>query len=347
MKTKWLVVPMFGAALLFALAGCATNTPSSSGDMGNMPGMDMGTTNGNTNTITTAPGNALGNQPLQAMRMDGVKMFSLTVSQVRWTILSGVQVSAYAYNGQVPGPLVRVNAGERVRIEVKNGLKEPTSVHWHGLDIPNNQDGAAGVTQAAIQPGATYTYEFTVPNTPGTFFYHSHTNADTQQALGLYGAFIIDGPGATPPGISQEQIIETGEWSIQNGKTVPAMDDPGMMPNYFTLNGKSYPSTATINAKVGDKILFRLIGTGQYIHPLHIHGGSFKIVATDGNPVPAAAQLTKDTVLVGPGERYDVVWTAKQPGKWLLHCHINHHTTNNNQETNGGGGMMMVINVAA
>ena len=248
----------------------------------------------------------------------------------------------------MPGPQLRVSAGERVRIDVKNALPEPTSIHWHGLAIPNAQDGAGGVTQAPIQPGATYTYAFTVPNTPGTFFYHSHTNADTQQALGLYGAFIIEGPGASPAaGIGQEQIIETGEWSVQDGKTVPAMDQPGMMPNYFTLNGKSYPSTATVSAKVGDTILFRVIGTGQYIHPLHIHGGPFKIAATDGYPVPAAAQLTKDTVLVGPGERYDVVWTAQQPGKWLLHCHINHHTTNDNQEADGGGGMTMVINVSA
>ena len=120
----------------------------------------------------------------------------------------------------------------------------------------------------------------------------------------------------------------------------------GALPNFFTINGKAYPSTETINAKVGDKLRIRFIGTNTiFIHPMHIHGGPFKIVATDGSPVPDAAQIEKDTVDVGPGERYDVIWTAREPGKWLLHCHINHHTTNNNVEEQGGGGLTMVINV--
>ena len=125
------------------------------------------------------------------------------------------------------------------------------------------------------------------------------------------------------------------------------MQVDGMLPNYFTFNGKSYPATETLEAKVGDRILSRLIGSGQFIHPIHIHGGPFEIVATDGNPVPATARLTKDTVLVGPGERYDIVWTARNPGKWLLHCHINHHITNDGAEVDGGGGMTMIIDVTS
>jgi FtsP/CotA-like multicopper oxidase with cupredoxin domain len=117
------------------------------------------------------------------------------------------------------------------------------------------------------------------------------------------------------------------------------MQVDGMLPNYFTFNGKSYPATETLEAKVGDRILSRLIGSGQFIHPIHIHGGPFEIVATDGNPVPEGARLTKDTVLVGPGERYDVVWTARSPGKWLVHCHINHHVTNDGVEVDGAGGI--------
>ena len=119
-----------------------------------------------------------------------------------------------------------------------------------------------------------------------------------------------------------------------------------MLPNYFTINGKSYPATETIKTTVGEPVRLRLVGSGQFIHPIHIHGGPFTIVATDGNPVPAGAQLTKDTVLVGPGERYDVVWTAPKPGRWLLHCHITHHTTNDGAEVEGGGGMTMVIEAA-
>jgi FtsP/CotA-like multicopper oxidase with cupredoxin domain len=291
-----------------------------------------------------APADARGNQPLPPIVAGGVKEFELTTSIIRWNILPDVQVGAYAYNGQVPGPLLRVTVGDRVRVRVKNDLPEPTSVHWHGLAIPNAQDGAADVTQPPIRPGETYTYEYTVPDPPGTYFYHTHVAADRQQALGLYGALIID-PPAGRAAYSQEYVIELGEWRLTDGQTYPAMELDGMLPNFFTINGKSYPATETIRAKVGDRLLVRFIGSGQFIHPMHIHGGPFEIVATDGNPVPPGARLTKDTVLVGPGERYDVVWTARAPGKWLLHCHINHHITNDGAEVNGGGGLTMIIEV--
>jgi manganese oxidase len=316
----------------------------------NMPGMDQSDMGGHgmapvDASDAPAPGpEARGGQVLEATVVDGVKEFALTTSIIRWNILPDVQVAAYAYNEQVPGPTIRVTAGERVRVSVSNDLADPTSVHWHGLILPNAQDGAAEVTQPPIAPGDTFTYEFTVPDSPGTFFYHTHSAADRQQALGLYGAFIIDAPNATPA-YDQEYTIQLGEWRVNNGRTVPAMELEGMLPNYFTINGKAFPATETINAKVGDQILVRFIGTGQFIHPMHIHGGPFTIVATDGYPAPTAAQLTKDTVLVGPGERYDVVWEAREQGKWLIHCHIAHHITNDGAEVGGGGGLTMVINV--
>ncbi|MBX6324283.1 MAG: copper oxidase, partial [Rhodospirillaceae bacterium] len=289
---------------------------------------------------------ARGNALLEPRLVDGVKEFTLTAGVVQWHILPEVMVAAYAFNEQVPGPLIRVDVGDRVRITVRNDLPEPTSVHWHGLVIPNEQDGAAGVTQAPIMPGQTHAYEFTVPDSPGTFFYHSHAAADRQQALGLYGALIIDDPKAAPMAGS-EHVVELGEWRVAGGRTYPAMDYDGMLPNFFTINGKSYPATEVVKARVGERLLFRFIGTGQFVHPMHIHGGPFEIVATDGNPVPEGARLRKDTVLVGPGERYDVVWTARRPGKWLLHCHIAHHATNDGAETDGGGGLMMLIEVSA
>jgi manganese oxidase len=101
-----------------------------------------------------------------------------------------------------------------------------------------------------------------------------------------------------------------------------------------------------VNLRVGERLRVRFIGSNSaFIHPMHIHGGPFSIVDTDGYPAPGDAQLIKDTVNVGPGERYDVIWEAREPGKWLLHCHINHHTTNNNREEQGGGGLMLVLNV--
>lgn len=301
-----------------------------------------------TSSAVTADPKARGNQILKPEIVNGVKEFELSARIVKWSILPNVTVGAYTYNGQVPGPLIKVNAGDRIRIKVKNELPEPTSIHWHGLILPNDQDGAADITQPPIQPGETYTYEYSVPDTPGSYFYHAHYRSDRQQALGLYGAMLIEAPNAPKnPEYDAEYILELGEWRVKNGQTFPAMEMEGSLPNFFTINGKSYPATEMINAKVGDRILLRFIGSGQFVHPMHVHGGPFEIVATDGNPVKPSARQIKDTVLVGPGERYDVIWTAKQPGKWPIHCHINHHMMNDGVEEGGAGGLAMLVNVAS
>ncbi len=294
----------------------------------------------------TAPADARGDQPLEPRVENGVKVFDLDVSVIKWNILPYEQVMAYAFNHQVPGPRIRVTEGDRVRINVTNHLPEPTTVHWHGLIVPNAMDGPADITQKPIAPGQTFSYEFTTQQA-GTYFYHTNKEPDRQQALGLYGALIIDpkDPSSIPTH-DLEHTIELQEWLERQGYTYPAMLMEGALPNFFTINGKAYPSTDTIQMKVGQKVLLRFIGTNNnFIHPMHIHGGPFTIVATDGTPVPEAARITKDTVNVGPGERYDVIWTAREPGKWLIHCHIPHHTTNNNVEEQGAGGLTMIIDV--
>jgi FtsP/CotA-like multicopper oxidase with cupredoxin domain len=295
-----------------------------------------------------APAEARGDQRLDPRIEDGVKVFDLDVSVIEWNILPNEQVEAYAFNRQVPGPRLRVTEGDRVRINVKNDLPEATSVHWHGLILPNEMDGAAEVTQKPIEPGESFTYEFTAGEA-GTYFYHSHKEPDRQQGLGMYGALIVDPKDPARDAAydyDQEVVVQLQEWLERDGYTYPAMTMEGALPNYFTINGKSYPETETINMKVGERLRIRFVGSNNnFVHPMHVHGGPFEIVETDGNPVPAEARLLKDTVNVGPGERYDVIWEAREPGKWLLHCHIPHHTTNDNTEQEGGGGLMAVINV--
>ena len=313
-------------------------------DMPGMGGMDMRPVDVS-NAPPADPG-AQGAQPLEpTIGADGVKEFQLTASIIRWNILEDVEVGAYAYNEQVPGPTIRVVDGDRVRVLFTNNLPEATSIHWHGLILDNGMDGAADVTQPPVEPGESFTYEFTVEQT-GTYFYHTHKSVDRQQTLGLYGALIIDPSDGDQYEYDQEYTIQLGEWTVRDGENIPAMNQPDAMPNFFTINGKSYPETETIQAKVGDRIRIRFIGTGQFIHPMHIHGGPFEIVETDGNAVPEGARLLKDTVLVGPGERYDVIWTAERPGTWLIHCHINDHITNNGEEVEGGGGLTMAIEVS-
>lgn len=290
------------------------------------------------------PASAQGNLPLPGQLIDGVRVFDLTARVVQWHILPDVKVAAYVYNDQMPGPQLRMKPGEKVRINFKNELPEATSIHWHGLIIDISMDGVPYVSQDPVQPGGSFVYEFVVPNTPGTYFYHTHMAVDRQDALGLHGALIIeDGPAG--PKYAVDHVVMLGEHRVVNGQTHPAMEFDGMLPNYFTINGKAFPATQSVKAKVGDKLLFRFVGSGQFIHPMHIHGGPFEIVATDGYPVPPAARLLKDTVLVGPGERYDVVWTARKPGKWMMHCHIAHHITNDGKEVMGAGGLTTVIEI--
>jgi FtsP/CotA-like multicopper oxidase with cupredoxin domain len=296
----------------------------------------------------TAPVEARGDQLLEPRIENGVKVFELETSVIKWNILPYEQVLAYTFNRQVPGPRIRVTEGDRVRINVKNNLPESTTVHWHGLILPNTMDGPAEITQAPIEPGQSYTYEFTTQQ-QGTYFYHTHDHVDRQQALGLYGALIIDPktPIVSTPAYDMEYTIQLQEWLEREGYTYPAMLMEGGLPNFFTINGKAYPATDTINMKVGQRVRLRFVGSNNnFVHPMHVHGGPFTIVETDGNPVPATAQIQKDTVNVGSGERYDVIWEAREPGKWLIHCHIPHHTTNDNVEEQGGGGLTMVIDVA-
>jgi len=299
------------------------------------------------NDVSASYGLAVrGDRPLGFRMENGVKVFDLTASVIGWTILPGVPVVAYAYNGQVPGPRIHIREGDRVRIDVHNHLPDITSVHWHGLIVPNQMDGPAYVTQAPIQPGGSYSYAFTALQ-HGTYFYHPHAIPDRTQALGLYGALIIDpADPAAEVHADHEYVIQLQEWLLREGLTFPAMPMEGGFANYFTINGKAYPATETIPMRVGETLKVRFIGTNNgMVHPMHIHGGPFQVVAVDGETLAPAQRYMADTVLVGPGQRYDVVWLARRPGKWLIHCHIPHHTANNNVETNGGGGLMAVIDV--
>lgn len=255
---------------------------------------------------------------------------------------------ASAYNQQLPGPRFRVTEDDSVRSNVTNNLPSSTTIHWHGLILPNEMDGPAEVIQEPIQPGKTFAYKFTTQQF-GTYFYDSHDAVDRQQELGLYGALIID-PADTAIDAAydhdQELVVQLQEWLERDGYTYPAMPMEGALPNYFTINAKAYPETETVKMRVGETLRVRFIGSsGAFIHPMHIHGGPFTVVEIDGFPVSEAARTLRDTVNVGPGQRYDVIWEAREPGTWLPHCHINHHTTNSNVEQEGGGGLMLIIEV--
>lgn len=273
---------------------------------------------------------------LIAVDMGGVKEFTLNAEPIRWEYETGKYITAWGYNGQVPGPEIRVTEGDRVRVKFTNKLPKATTVHWHGVDVPFDQDGTPA-SQNAIKPGETYTYEFTA--TPaGTRFYHAHgsTHGDEAEQLdmGLSGGFIIEPKGYVAP--DREYTLVLDEWQVgMDGTKSNSMNMAAMMSgsgmhqmdyNLFTINGRAFPDTAPLKVKKGDRVKIRLINAGtSTTHPMHLHGQNFKITATDGNPVPETARLTKDTVAIAPGERYDIEFTANNEGIWPFHCHELHH----------------------
>lgn len=252
----------------------------------------------------------VGGTPLSYAVDNGVKVFRLEAKVVQWEVEPGVRKTAWAYNGIVPGPEIRVKEGDRVRVIVKNSLPESTSVHWHGQMVENGQDGVPYLTQdSPIKPGQTYTYEFTA-RPFGTHMYHAHHDSTKQLGLGLLGPLIVEPKNPAVEPFHREYDKET-TLIINDG------------PLGFTLNGKSFPATSPIVLKRGEKVRIRWINEGVLIHPMHLHGLAMKVVARDGRPLPQPYYV--DTLTISPGERWDTIVSGENPGVWALHCHVLPH----------------------
>lgn len=264
-----------------------------------------------------------GGFPLEYTEEDGVKVFNLTCDAVEWEYQAGKFANAFAYNGVLPGPEIRVTEGDHVRFHVTNNLPESTAVHWHGVMVPNSQDGVPFITQPPIKPGETFTYEFTIrEGNAGTHMYHSHYNATEQVGKGLLGAFIIEpkDPTTRPP-------FDVEYTMVLNDGPIGA----------YSLNGKSFPATEPIVVKLGQRLLIRFINEGQMIHPMHLHGMPMVLVAEDGYLLEHPKM--RDTILIDPGSRYEAIVTATEPGAWAFHCHVLSHA----ETRHGMFGMVTVL----
>jgi len=255
---------------------------------------------------------------------NGVKVFHLIAEECKHEIASGMIINAWCYNGQTPGPTIEAVEGDRVRILVTNKLPEPTAVHWHGVILPSGMDGIQGLTQKGILPGDTFAYEFTLQQ-HGTQMYHSHGDEMIQMGLGTMGFFIIH-PKKPDHKIDWDYAIFLNEMFVDPGSATP---NPNVMTdfNIFTFNGRAFPGTEPLVAKTGERVRIRIGNVGQDDHPIHLHGHSFKVVATDGGDIPETAQWPETTVLVAPGQTRDFEFIAR-PGDWALHCHRRHHPMN-------------------
>jgi manganese oxidase len=248
----------------------------------------------------------LGGQPLE-YTMDGdVKVFEITCEKGEWEVEPGKVVEAWTYNGTFPGPEIRVTEGDRVRIIVHNDMDESTAIHWHGLVLPMEHDGVLFITQPPITPGESFPYEFEArPN--GTHMYHSHYNAARQVSRGQIGAFIVEPKDpSTRPEFDREFTVILNHGAVG-----------------YTLNGKGFPATPAFPCKLGERVMIRFMNVGVMNHPMHLHGMPFNVIAKDGYLLPNPYLC--DNLDIAQGDRWETIVEPKEPGTWVMHCHILPH----------------------
>jgi FtsP/CotA-like multicopper oxidase with cupredoxin domain len=286
-----------------------------------------------------------------------VREILLEARQVKWELAPGRSITAMAYNGRVPGPEIRVKEGERVRVVLKNALGEPTTIHWHGVDVPNSMDGVPGITQKPVPAAGTFVYEFEA-RPAGTRWYHTHFQEHRQMDLGLVAPLIIEPAGSDPFPFDREHTLVFDDWATGTGPALPStregtaggrgemggmmsgtrggMMGGGMMgrgmggmmgggsqnmPAYdtMTINGKAYPATEPLRVRKGERVRLRLINaSADHTHVMRLGGHQLRVTHTDGNPLAEAVAV--DAVPIAPSERYDVLVNADRPGAWWLYC---------------------------
>lgn len=253
----------------------------------------------------------------------GVKVFHLVAEPVKRELMPGRVIDAWGYNGTTPGPTIEANQGDRVRIVLDNHLPEPTTMHWHGLEIPNQMDGMPYISQKPIAPGGRFVYEFDLHQN-GTFFYHSH--GAMQEMMGMLGMFVLHPQHAYRPLVDHDFGILLQEWALLPNNSVP--NTAGMEFNWLTFNGKAGPATLPIVVPLDSRVRIRLVNLGMDHHPIHVHGHTFEVTGTEGGRKPPTTWDPGNTVLVGVAQARDIEFVANRPGDWMLHCHLPHHMMN-------------------
>jgi len=255
--------------------------------------------------------------------IDGVKEFTLVAEVIRTSLAPGRIMDAWGFNGSVPGPMIEVVEGDRLRIIVENQLPEMTGVHWHGLEIPMELDGSVGLGMDPIKPGGKHVYEFTVRQN-GSFFYHSHF--PMQEMMGLIGMFVAHPAKAHTPVVDRDYAIILQEWDLKPNNPVP--NSLAMEFNWLTLNGKAGPDTTPMVVKQGERVRIRLVNMGMDHHPIHLHGNHFFNTGTEAGRRPESTWYAENTIIVGVAQARDIEFVATNLGDWMFHCHLPHHMMN-------------------
>jgi len=254
------------------------------------------------------------------------KEFHLVAEPVVREFAPGMKVHLWGYNGQAPGPTIEAFEGDKVRIFVTNKFPEHTTVHWHGMLIPNGMDGVGGLTQPHIPPGKTFVYEFELRES-GTFMYHPHSDEMVQMAMGAMGMFVVHPRDRSFRPVDRDFVFIMSAYRIDAGSYLPKVNE--MLDfNMWTWNSRVFPGIDTLPVRLGDRVRVRMGNLTMTNHPIHLHGHHFSVSCTDGGWVPESAQWPETTidVPVGAVRAFDVL--ANNPGDWAFHCHKTHHAMN-------------------
>lgn len=270
-----------------------------------------------------------------------LRQFEMTIEEVELEVAPGFRTKAWGFNGQVPGPLLRVREGDEVEVTVHNLTSLNHSVHWHGVFQTNSwrSDGVPHVTQHPIEPGESFTYRFIADKT-GSLWYHCHVNVSEHVGLrGMWGPLVVEPREPLPleKRVTKDAVLMFSGWNSKVADTYGAGGHPGDVINYFSINAKSFPMTQPLRVREGDVLRMRLYAATIPV-AFHLHGHDMLVTHKDGLPLPAP--YFADVVGMMPGERYDVIVEMNNPGLWMTHDHVDHHTTNDGREH---GGSMLVV----
>ena len=257
---------------------------------------------------------------------NGWKEFHLVAEPVKRQLAPGMTANLWGYNGQSPGPTIEVVEGDKVRIFVTNKLAEHTTIHWHGVILPNGMDGVGGLTQKHIPVGKTYVYEF-VPKRSGTHMYHPHADEMVQMAMGMMGLLIIHPKNANFMRVDRDFAFVMASYDVEPGAYTPRVSTM-LEFNLFAWNSRVFPGIAALPVRLGDRVRVRMGNLTMTNHPIHLHGHDVEVAGTDGGWVPKAARWPETTIDVAVGQIRAMEFVADNPGDWAFHCHKSHHVMN-------------------
>jgi len=257
---------------------------------------------------------------------NGWKEFHLVAEPVVRELSPGMNANLWGYNGQSPGPTIECVEGDKVRIFVTNKLPEHTTIHWHGMLLPNGMDGVGGLNQPQIRPGKTFVYEFEMKKS-GTFMYHPHADEMVQMAMGMYGGFIVHPKNSNQHRVDRDFFFIMAAYDIDPGSYTPRVSEM-LNFNLWTWNSRVFPAIDPFVIRQGDRARIRFGNLTMTNHPIHMHGYDFEVTGTDGGWVPKNARWPEVTVDCAVGQMRAFEFDAIYPGDWAIHCHKSHHTMN-------------------